>query len=212
MVRIFLFVIIIFCALVGFSFGETSYFDQNGNPVSREEYEKISKKFANNPPARPPDTAQVKPKLVTTEQKQPVPPTKQPIPPIKQTQSESQEAIRKKILDTYSKIPPIVYKPGSQDTYSAPDEIYPLKLQIGQSYIVSKQTPLVPSPNPANPRLAIHQIRYIPIGCGFKIHETKTDKNYPWYKVTALNQNAENIGSGWINSIALIRQHLKLYE
>ena len=111
MVRIFLFVIILFCEpLIGFSFGETSYFDQNGNPVSKEEYEKISKKKAEKPSAQSPDATQAKPKPVTTEQKQ-------PIPPVQQTRSESQEDIRKKILDAYSKIPPIVYKPGSQDTY-----------------------------------------------------------------------------------------------
>jgi hypothetical protein len=92
-------VIILFCEpLIGFSFGETSYFDQNGNPVSKEEYEKISKKKAEKPSAQSPDATQAKPKPVTTEQKQ-------PIPPVQQTRSESQEDIRKKILDAYSKIP-----------------------------------------------------------------------------------------------------------
>ena len=64
----------------------------------------------------------------------------------------------------------------------------PLELEIGQAYIVSKQTPLMPSHSPTDPMAAIQQMKQIPKGGGFKVLEVYIKKNTPWYKVTAFDQ------------------------
>jgi len=88
----------------------------------------------------------------------------------------------------------------------------PLELEIGQAYVVSKQTPLMPSHSPADPIAAIQQMKQIPKGGGFKVLEVYKKKNNPWYRVTAFDQSAEQIGTGWINSTALLGQELKAYK
>lgn len=88
--------------------------------------------------------------------------------------------------------------------------LLPYELEIGQTYIISKETPLMPSPNSANPLEAIQQIKYIPEGTRFEIIDIYKDGDNPWYKVNAYNQNVQKIGSGWINCIALIGQNLKI--
>ena len=91
--------------------------------------------------------------------------------------------------------------------------LYPLGLDIGQSYVVSKQTALMPFHSPADPILAIKQMKYIPKGGGFKVLEVYyKGKNNPWYKVTAFDQSIEEIGAGWINSTALLGQQLKAHK
>ncbi|MDR4484611.1 MAG: hypothetical protein R3B95_15600 [Nitrospirales bacterium] len=40
----------------------------------------------------------------------------------------------------------------------------PLKLEIGQAYVVSNQTPLMPSHSPVDPLSAIQQMKQIPTG------------------------------------------------
>lgn len=88
----------------------------------------------------------------------------------------------------------------------------PLELEIGQAYIVSKQTPLMPSHSPADPIVAIQQMQQIPKRGGFKVLEVYKEKNKPWYKVTAFDQSTEGIGTGWINSTALLGQQLKAHK
>ncbi len=85
----------------------------------------------------------------------------------------------------------------------------PLELEIGQAYVVSTQTPLMPSHSPADPIAAIQQIKQIPQGGGFKVLEVYKGKANPWYKVIAFDQRTEQIGTGWINSTALLGQQLK---
>jgi hypothetical protein len=88
----------------------------------------------------------------------------------------------------------------------------PLELEIGQAYVVSKQTPLMPSHSPADPIAAIQQMKQIPQGGGFKVLEVYKEKTNPWYKVIAFDQRTEQIGTGWINSTALLGQQLKAHK
>jgi len=88
----------------------------------------------------------------------------------------------------------------------------PLVLEIGQAYVISKQTPLMPSHSPADPVAAIQQMKQIPQGGGFKVLKVYKDKTNPWYKVIAFDQRTEQIGTGWINSTALLGQQLKAYK
>jgi len=86
----------------------------------------------------------------------------------------------------------------------------PLGLDIGQSYIVSNKTALMPFHSPDDPMAAIQQMKYIPKNGRFKVLKVYyKEKNNPWYKVTAFNQSMEEIGTGWINSTALLGQILE---
>ena len=88
----------------------------------------------------------------------------------------------------------------------------PLELEVGQTYIVSKQTPLMPSHSPADPIAALQKMKQIPKWGVFKVLETVKKKGNPWYKVVALDQRKKRIGTGWINSMALLGQELKAYK
>jgi hypothetical protein len=88
----------------------------------------------------------------------------------------------------------------------------PDNLDIGKKYIVSKQTPLMPSYNPADPIAALQKMRQIPKGSAFKVLKMAKQKNTPWYKVVAFDQRHLQIGTGWINSTALYGQKLKAYK
>lgn len=92
----------------------------------------------------------------------------------------------------------------------------PLELEIGQTHIVSKQTPLMPSHSPTGSfeevMAAIQQMKQIPKGGGFKVLGVYKNNTNPWYKVIAFDQQNKQIGSGWINSTALLGQQLKSEE
>jgi hypothetical protein len=85
----------------------------------------------------------------------------------------------------------------------------PLELEIGQTYIVSKQTPLMPSHSPNDPIAALQKMKKIPKGGRFKVLDTFDKKGNPWYKVSAFDRRKKQIGTGWINSSALLGQELK---
>jgi len=74
-------------------------------------------------------------------------------------------------------------------------------LQIGQEYQLSKETPLMPELEPADPIAALEAIKQIPAGKTIKIIKIETKEKTAWYYV-----EPEGIGHGWINSIALIGQ------
>ena len=88
----------------------------------------------------------------------------------------------------------------------------PLELEVGQTYIVTKQTPLMPSHSPADPITALQKMKQIPGGGGFKVLDTFDKKGNPWYRVSAFDQRKKQVGTGWINSTALLGQQLKAYK
>jgi hypothetical protein len=88
----------------------------------------------------------------------------------------------------------------------------PQKLCAGQSFIVSKQTPLMPEIEPADPLKAIQQMKKIPKDGAFKIFNVRKKGSSSWYQVVAIGPDKKKIGDGWINSIALIGQDLKPYK
>lgn len=88
----------------------------------------------------------------------------------------------------------------------------PLELEIGQAYVVSRQTPLMPSHSPADPMEALQQMKQIPKRGIFTVLQTVKKKGNTWYKVDAFNQRKNRIGTGWINSTALLGQELKAYK
>lgn len=88
----------------------------------------------------------------------------------------------------------------------------PLELEVGQTYIVAKRTPLMPSHSPADPTAALKKMKQIPKGGAFKVLDTFNKKGNPWYRVIAFDQRKKQIGTGWINSTALLGQELKAYQ
>ena len=88
----------------------------------------------------------------------------------------------------------------------------PRELEVGQTYIVAKRTPLMPSHSPADPIAALQRMKQIPKGGAFKVLETFNKRGNPWYKVIAFDQRKKQIGTGWINSTALLGQELKAYK
>lgn len=84
-----------------------------------------------------------------------------------------------------------------------------LELEIGQAYVVSKQTTLMPSHSPAKPIAPIQQMKEISQGRRFKVLEVYKEKTNPWNEVIALYQKTEQIGTGRINSTALLGEQLE---
>ena len=88
----------------------------------------------------------------------------------------------------------------------------PLELEVHQTYILSKQTPLMPSHSPVDPIAALKKMKQIPKGGVFRVLEIVKKKAIPWYKIVALDKRGKGIGAGWINSTALLGQQLKAYK
>ncbi len=88
----------------------------------------------------------------------------------------------------------------------------PLELEVGQTYIVSKRTPLMPSHSPDDPIAALKKMKQIPKGGAFKVLDTFNKRGNPWYRVIAFGQRKKQIGTGWINSTALVGQELRAYK
>jgi len=88
----------------------------------------------------------------------------------------------------------------------------PQNLDIGQSYILSKKTPLMPSIDPTDPLNAIEQMKQIPAGGVIKVYEIQKKRETPWYRVTATDHTKNMVGSGWINSSALLGQQLEAHR
>lgn len=88
----------------------------------------------------------------------------------------------------------------------------PLELDIGQAYVVSRETPLMPSHSPADPLAALGQLKQIPEKGGFRVLEIFKKNNTPWYRVNAFDQSETEIGGGWISSTALLGQQLRAHR
>lgn len=84
----------------------------------------------------------------------------------------------------------------------------PNGLDVNQSYIVNRETPLMPARLASDPA-SKGEVKYIPIKGGFKVLEIYKGNNETWYRATAFKQNRNEIGKGWINSIALLGQKLE---
>lgn len=97
---------------------------------------------------------------------------------------------------------PPVAKPAKQSWFDVDS------LQVGEVFQLSKETPLMPELEPADPIAASQKIQWLPPQTTIKIlriakhPRTQTQ----WYFVKATSPLKDSLGSGWINSIALIGQ------
>lgn len=77
-------------------------------------------------------------------------------------------------------------------------------LEIGSTYTLSKQTPIMPTPNPETVKETfsdIEKMKYAQIGDKITIlNRLEVGQSQTWYQVNS------NVGKGWVNSLALIGQ------
>ncbi|MEX1014188.1 MAG: hypothetical protein WDZ80_03445 [Candidatus Paceibacterota bacterium] len=86
----------------------------------------------------------------------------------------------------------------------------PSSLKIGESYSISKNTPLMSEIEPSDPMAALEDTKEIPKGYFIKVISTKDKANNPWYEVEVYNSSGSLLGKGWINSQALMGQSLSI--
>lgn len=85
----------------------------------------------------------------------------------------------------------------------------PRGLLAGKAYVVESRTPLVPEFDPPDPMAAIAKIKYLPAGTRIAVAEVRDRRGEPWYRAAALSGSGEALGSGWVNSSALIGQNIR---
>ncbi len=84
-----------------------------------------------------------------------------------------------------------------------------MSLAVGDTYTVSKRTPLMPEFRPRRPLFAVskkglERIVWMKKGESFVVLGLKMKRTIMWYEVNAFNKDDGALGKGWINSIALI--------
>jgi hypothetical protein len=79
-------------------------------------------------------------------------------------------------------------------------------LAVGQTMALSRQTPLMPELDPADPMAAIQRMRQLPAGSRIHIQAVARKHGSPWYQVRASSRSGSSLGSGWINGTALSGQ------
>lgn len=77
-------------------------------------------------------------------------------------------------------------------------------LKEGSSYRISKKTPLMPELEPSDPIAAVAAMRQLPPGTSLRVTNRQTSSGTLWYEV-----ETSTGATGWINSIALIRQEIE---
>lgn len=88
----------------------------------------------------------------------------------------------------------------------------PLDLKNSKIYMLSKKTPIMPSYLPKNPISALSKMKYLSANGMVKLISKKKVDNIIWYKVYMINRSDKIIGIGWINSMALMGQNIKIIQ
>ncbi len=79
-------------------------------------------------------------------------------------------------------------------------------LRVGQVLELSKGTPLMPELEPADPIAALQRMRSLPSLTTIEVRKTAMKGPILYYFVEATSPSKTPLGSGWINSIALMGQ------
>jgi len=80
-------------------------------------------------------------------------------------------------------------------------------MKVGQIFQLTKETPLMPEMDPADPLAALSKMRKLPAGSYIKVSKIARKASSPWYQVSSIDRQKKNrLGTGWINSVALMGQ------
>jgi hypothetical protein len=83
-------------------------------------------------------------------------------------------------------------------------------LRVGRRYRLTREVPLMPEFEPADPMAAIARIREIPADGEIVILQQRDRRGTLWFEATAYSPAGVRIGDGWINSTALLGQDIKI--
>lgn len=87
--------------------------------------------------------------------------------------------------------------------------IDPYLLKSGEILVISRETALMPEIAPENPMEALERVKYIMPGNRIAIQRVLEQDHITWYEVIVTNPNGNYLGSGWVNSTALVGQALQ---
>jgi len=85
----------------------------------------------------------------------------------------------------------------------------PLRLGVNETYVLGTRVPLMPELNPVDPIAAVERMVDLPGGSRITVREVRFQGGTPWYRVDAHAADGNSLGSGWVNSIALIGQDVR---
>jgi len=112
------------------------------------------------------------------------------------------EEERKKIWKEIIQIEDNALKEAEEKFPDQPEK----SLRVGQVFRLTKETPLMPELEPADPLKAIGKIQRLTPRTTIKVLEVSMPRQTPWYFVEARSTSRKLLGKGWINSIALVGQ------
>ena len=101
------------------------------------------------------------------------------------------------------------YRRGSGSSVTPTGRVDPLALAVGKSYRLSRETPLMPEFEPADPIAATGRVKHVPSGGTITVRSVRikgTTVKTPWYEVAAADSRGRVIGKGWVSSLALLGQ------
>lgn len=82
-------------------------------------------------------------------------------------------------------------------------------LKPGNTYSITESAPLMPAFEPRDPIAAAAAAVNMPAGTRITVKEVRTKQGNPWYRVEAFSPTGGSLGTGWLNSIALIGQDIR---
>jgi hypothetical protein len=102
----------------------------------------------------------------------------------------------------------LIFAPSRYSTEMVQEYANPESLAVGRSYALSRVTPLMPELQPADPMLALKKRLELPIESTITILSVSKSGGRSWYQVTAKDKVGRLIGTGWVNSAALVGQEV----
>lgn len=88
----------------------------------------------------------------------------------------------------------------------------PQDLIVGTTYVLSAQAPLMPAFEPEDPLAAAASAVQMTAGTRITVKTVRMKGGTPWYRVLAVGPAGDAIGTGWINSTALLGMEIRREE
>ena len=98
---------------------------------------------------------------------------------------------------------------GTSDVEDVLPSLKPRSLDRNQPYRISKETPLMSELDQVNPIPVLSVAKVLDAGSIITVTAVSEMGGSPWYKVDASDAAGSYVGTGWINSTALLAQNLE---